>query len=309
MTTPSNPTVAASAPVSTAAPASTTRSASPAAGTTPAAVREPRVWFVTGASRGLGRAFTEAALAAGDRVVGVARDIAPLAELAAAHEGRFLALPLDVSDRDAVFACVERAVSVFGRLDVVVNNAGNVLMGMVEEVTEAQVRAHLDVNFFGAVWVSQAVLPHLRRQGSGHILAIGSMGSAAGFASTGFYGAGKAALENMAGALAMETAGFGVRVTLVQAGGYETTLFTQGLTLTEEIDAYAPLRDELNKMWAESQDVDPARAAEVVMELVDLPDPPRRIVLGDLAWDLVAQIDADRREEHVKWESLSRLGG
>jgi NAD(P)-dependent dehydrogenase (short-subunit alcohol dehydrogenase family) len=293
MTTPTHPTVTA---VTATRPA-------------PASAREPRVWFVTGASRGLGRAFTEAALAAGDRVVGVARDIAPLADLGAAHEGRFLALPLDVSDRDAVFACVERAVSAFGRLDVVVNNAGNVLMGMVEEVTEAQLRAHLDVNFFGAVWVSQAVVPHLRRQGFGHILQIGSMGSSAGFASTGFYGAGKAALENMAGALAMETADFGVRVTLVQAGGYETTLFTQGLTLAEENEAYAPLRAELAKMWAEAQDVDPARAAEAVMELVDLPDPPRRIVLGGLAWDLVTQLEADRREEHAKWETLSRLGG
>ncbi|MET7303066.1 SDR family NAD(P)-dependent oxidoreductase [Embleya sp. NPDC005575] len=270
--------------------------------------REPRVWFITGASRGLGRAFTEAALAAGDRVVGAARDVGPLADLAAEHDGRFVALSLDVTDREAVFHTVARAVAAFGRLDVVVNNAGVSLIGMVEEVTEAQARAHLDVNFFGALWVSQAVVPHLRKQGSGHILQIGSMGSAVGFASTGLYSAGKAALDNMTGALAMEVAAFGVRVTLVQPGGYETALFTHGLTLTTENGAYAPLRAELAEMWGESKDADPAKAAAVLLRLVDLPEPPRRIILGGAAYDMIAELDRARREEYERWESMSRDG-
>lgn len=226
----------------------------------------------------------------------------------AAHDGRLVALPLDVTDREAVFRGVERAVAAFGRLDIVVNNAGVSLIGMVEEVTEAQARAHFDVNFFGAVWVNQAVLPHLREQGSGHILQVSSMGSGAGFASTGFYSAGKAALDAVTGALAMEVARFGVKVTLVQPGGYETTLFSQGLTMTDEREDYAPLRAELAALWAESKDADPARAAEVLMEIVDLPNPPRRIILGGLAYDMVAQLEADRREEYAAWESLSRKG-
>ncbi|MFF7242725.1 SDR family NAD(P)-dependent oxidoreductase [Embleya sp. NPDC008237] len=270
--------------------------------------RNPRVWFITGASRGLGRAFTEAALAAGDRVVGAARDVGPLAALAAEHGGRFVPLPLDVTDRDAVFRSVARAVTAFGRLDIVVNNAGASLIGMIEEATEEQARAHFDVNFFGALWVTQAVLPYLREQGSGHILQIGSMGSAVGFASTGLYSATKAALDSVTGALAMEVAAFGVHVTLVQPGGYETALFTRGLTMTTENEVYAPLRAELAEMWGESKDADPAKAAAVLLEVVDLPDPPRRIILGGLAFDMVAELDRARREEYTRWEALSREG-
>ncbi|MGC0416607.1 SDR family NAD(P)-dependent oxidoreductase [Embleya sp. AB8] len=270
--------------------------------------REPRVWFITGASRGLGRAFAEAALGVGDRVVGAARDVVPLAELVAKHRGRFLALPLDVTDRGAVFRGVDRAVAAFGRLDIVVNNAGAALIGMVEEVTEKQARAHFDVNFFGALWVSQAVLPHLRRQRSGHIVQIGSMGSAVGFASTGLYSAGKAALDSITGAMAMEAAAFGVHVTLVQPGGYETTLFTNGLTLTAENRAYAPLRAELAAMWADSKDADPAKAAAVLLRVVEPAEPPRRIILGGVAYDMVADLDRARREEYERWEALSREG-
>ncbi|MGW1993405.1 SDR family NAD(P)-dependent oxidoreductase [Embleya sp. NPDC001921] len=287
---------------------STTATATAPTTVTSATDREPRVWFITGASRGLGRAFAEAALAAGDRVAGVARGVAPLADLVARYEGRFVALPLDVTDRGAVFRGVARAVAAFGRLDIVVNNAGVSLIGMVEEVTEEQVRAHFDVNFFGALWVSQAVAPYLREQGSGHILQIGSMGSAVGFASTGLYGAGKAALENVTGALAMELAAFGVHVTLVQPGGYETALFTHGLTMTTENEAYAPLRAEVAQMWAESKDADPAKAAAVLLRLVDLPEPPRRIILGGAAYDMIAELDRARREEYDRWEAMSRAG-
>jgi NAD(P)-dependent dehydrogenase (short-subunit alcohol dehydrogenase family) len=168
-----------------------------------------RVWFITGASRGLGRAFTEAALAAGDRVVGPARDVSPLDSLAAQHPGRLLALRLDVTDRAAVVEAVAQAVRHFGRLDIVVNNAGALLAGMVEEFTEAQARAQLDLNFFGALWVSQAVLAHMRAQGGGHIVQISSVGALGGFPSTGLYSASKWALEGMSEALAAEAARFG----------------------------------------------------------------------------------------------------
>ncbi|MFE5327757.1 SDR family NAD(P)-dependent oxidoreductase [Embleya sp. NPDC056575] len=290
----------------TTAPTAATATAGQA--TTAAVPRAPRVWFITGASRGLGRAFAEAALVAGDRVVGAARDVTPLADLVAAHEDRLRLLTLDVTDRDAVFRGVARAVAAFGRIDIVVNNAGAGLIGMVEEVTEAQVRAHFDVNFFGALWVSQAVLPHLRDQGSGHIVQISSMGSAVGFAATGLYSASKGALDNMSGALAMEAAGFGVKVTLVQPGGYETTLFTQGLTTTTENEVYAPLRAELAKMWGESKDADPAKAAALLLRVVDMAEPPRRIILGGAAYDMIAELDRARREEVARWEELSREG-
>ncbi|MGW1056601.1 SDR family NAD(P)-dependent oxidoreductase [Micromonospora rubida] len=267
-----------------------------------------RNWFITGASRGLGRAFTEAALAVGDRVVGVARDVGPLDDLIAAAHGRLVAYPLDVADRAAVLAGVRRATDELGRLDVVVNNAGGALLGMVEEVTEDQARAHLDVNFFGALWVNQAVLPMLREQGSGHLLQVSSMGSSGGFASTGLYSAGKAALDAVSEALAMEAESFGIRVTILNPGGYETGLFTKGLTQTAPHPAYDPLRARLNEMWSAAEDFDPALAADVVMRVVALPDPPKRIVLGGAAFDIVRDLDAARAAEYARWEDLSRLG-
>ncbi|MEV6215833.1 SDR family NAD(P)-dependent oxidoreductase [Nocardia sp. NPDC058379] len=270
---------------------------------------EARTWFITGASRGLGRAFAEAALAAGDRVVGVARDVTPLDDLVAAADGRLVTFALDVADRTAVFAGVRRAYDAFGRLDVVVNNAGGVVLGMLEELTERQARDHLDVNFFGALWVSQAVVPLLREQGSGHILQVSSMGSAGGFAATGVYSAGKAALDAMTEALAMEVERFGIAVTIVQPGGYETGLFTTGLTMTEQNPAYAPVRAWLEEMWSESKDADPASAAAVVVRLVDMAEPPKRIILGDAAFDMVADLGAARTAELAKWEELSRQAG
>ncbi|MEW2476638.1 MULTISPECIES: SDR family NAD(P)-dependent oxidoreductase [Micromonospora] len=265
-----------------------------------------RIWFITGASRGLGRAFTEEALAAGDRVIGVARDVSPLAELIDRSDGRLVAYPLDVSDRAAVMAGVRRAVAVFGRLDVVVNNAGGALLGMIEEVSEEQARRHLDTNLFGVLWVAQAVAPYLREQRSGHLLMISSMGSAGGFASTGLYGAGKAAVGAISDALAMELADFGVHVTLVGPGGYETGLFTKGLTLADPNPAYAELRARLERLWGESRDFDPADAARVLREIVDLASPPRRIVLGGVAFDMVAELERTRWAEYARWEALSR---
>ncbi|GAA3677101.1 SDR family oxidoreductase [Nonomuraea antimicrobica] len=265
-----------------------------------------RVWFITGASRGLGRAFAEAALAAGDRVVAAARNVDPLAELAEEHPDSLVRLPLDVSDRQAVQEGVDQAVAAFGRLDIVVNNAGGLLYGMVEEATEEQIRAHLDVNLFGAIWVAQAVVPHLRKQGSGHILQVTSMGSGGGFASVGFYGAGKSALDSVSQALAMEVDSFGIKVTIVQMGGYNTGLFTTGTTTTQAHPAYGPLRVKLAEMWGEDAGPDPATAAPVIMELVDLPNPPLRLIVGSNSYDLVQQMDQARTEEYRAWEHLSR---
>ncbi|MEQ3553864.1 SDR family NAD(P)-dependent oxidoreductase [Pseudonocardia nematodicida] len=265
-----------------------------------------RVWFVTGASRGLGRAFTEEALAAGDRVVGVSRDVTPLEDLVAAADGRLITFALDVSDRDAVVTGVRRAAETFGRLDVVVNNAGGVLLGAIEEISEEQARRHLDTNLFGALWVAQAVAPYLREQGSGRLLMISSMGSAGGFATTGLYGAGKAAVGAISDALAMELADFGVRVTLVGPGGYETGLFTQGLTATEPIPAYDGLRARLAELWGVSVDHDPADAARALREVVDADEPPARIILGGAAFDMVAELERARWAEYTRWEELSR---
>ncbi|NMF29721.1 SDR family NAD(P)-dependent oxidoreductase [Cellulosimicrobium aquatile] len=264
-----------------------------------------RTWFVTGASRGIGHAISVAALERGDRVVAAARTASRDA-FAPEHHDRVLALPLDVTDRDAVVAAVDTAVEHLGRLDVVVNNAGTMSMGMVEEFTEAQARAQLEVNFFGALWVSQAALPHLRRQGSGHVLQMSSIAALAGFPSTGLYSASKFALEGMSEALAMEAARFGVSVTLVQPGGYWTDLYTS-MTTTTALDAYAPLRAELEKQWADgSVDSDPRLAADAVLTLVDSEDPPLRLLLGSMVYDLAQGISRQRQDTWAAWEDVSR---
>ncbi|GAA3878707.1 SDR family NAD(P)-dependent oxidoreductase [Streptomyces sedi] len=271
------------------------------------AQREGRVWLITGASRGLGRAFAEVALAAGDRVVAFSRTVGAMDGLATAHRDRLLAFALDVTDRAAVFAVVAEAVAHYGRLDIVVNNAGFLTMGMVEECTEEQARAQFDVNFFGALWVSQAVLPTLRAQRSGHLVQISSVGALVGHPSTGLYGASKAALEGMSEALAAEVAEFGVKLTIVEPGGYWTDLYTTGLVSAEPRPQYAPLRAELERRYAEgSVDSPPDLAARALLTLVDAEDPPLRLLLGSLVYDLAFDVCRDRMDTWAAWEEVSR---
>jgi NAD(P)-dependent dehydrogenase (short-subunit alcohol dehydrogenase family) len=264
-----------------------------------------RTWFITGASRGLGRAFVLAALERGDRVAAAARSITRR-DFDDRYGDRLLALPLDVTDRDAVFAAVNTAVEHFGRLDIVVNNAGTMSSGMIEEFTEAEARAQLEVNLFGALWVCQAVLPHLRARASGHIVQVSSIAALGGFPSTGMYSASKFALEGMSEALAMEAASFGVKLSIVQPGGYWTDLYTS-MTTTSPSPEYGPLRAEMEKQWAEgSIDSEPRLAAEALLKLVDSEDPPLRLLLGSMVYDLAFDISRRRMETWAAWEQVSR---
>ncbi|WP_027935364.1 SDR family NAD(P)-dependent oxidoreductase [Amycolatopsis thermoflava] len=259
-----------------------------------------RVWFITGASRGLGRAFTEAALDRGDRVVAASRTIT------AEATDRLLPVQLDVTRREDVFRVVEQAVDHFGRLDVVVNNAGTLSMGMVEEFTEDEARAAMETNFFGALWVSQAVLPVMRRRRSGRILQISSIAALGGFPMTGLYSASKFALEGMSEALAKEAASFGVKVSIVQPGGYWTDLYTAP-AMASPVDAYAPLRQEMEQQWTEgSVDSDPALAAEALLKLADSEDPPLRLLLGSMVYDLAHDLTRQRLDGWADWEEVSR---
>jgi len=270
----------------------------------------PRTWFITGASKGLGRAFTEAALAAGDRVVAVARTMADATiknpQVVPTDSDRLLRITTDVTDRAAVFAAVDQAVQHFGQLDVVVNNAGTLTMGFVEEYSEAEARRQLETNFFGALWVSQAAMAVFRRQRSGHLLQVSSIAGLGGFPSSGLYSASKFALEGLSEALALEAAAFDAKVTILQPGGYWTDLYNT-LALATEIDDYAPLRQQLAEQFAgESIDSDPKLAAEAVMTLVDSEDPPRRLLLGSMVYDLAFTLTDTRREDWAAWEQTSR---
>ena len=270
----------------------------------------PRVWFVTGASRGLGRAFAEAALAAGDAVVATARTPDSLDDLVAAHPDRALALALDVTDREAVHEVVARARAFRGRLDVLVNNAGYGLAGGVEEATEQEVREQFEVNVFGALWCTQAVLPVMREQRAGHIFQISSIGGVAGFLNTGIYHASKWALEGFSESLAQEVAPFGVRVTIVEPGPFRTDWNGNSMQRTTPLPAYDDVlsarRDAMSGSQAFTQAGDPARAAQALLQVLDHEKPPRRLLLGVLAADLAPTLYAQRLAEWSSWDAVAR---
>src|SRR6478752_1136960 len=202
-----------------------------------------KTWFITGASKGFGREWTEAALERGDRVAATARRLETLDALVDAYGGNVLPIQLDVTDRDDDFAAVRRAAEHFGRLDVVVNNAGYGHFGMIEELSEDEVRSQLETNVFGALWVTQAALPIMRAQGSGHIIQVSSIGGITAFTGTGAYHASKWALEGFSQSLAQEVAGFGIHVTLIEPGGYSTDWAGPSARHSEELPAYAPVRE------------------------------------------------------------------
>ena len=177
-----------------------------------------KTWFITGTSRGFGREWAIAALERGDKVAATAREVSSLDDLAQKYGGALLPIALDVTDRAADFAAVARAHDHFGGLDIVVNNAGYGHFGMIEEITEEEARAQIETNLFGALWVTQAALPILREQGSGHIIQVSSIGGISAFPRVGIYHASKWGLEGLSQALAQEVAGFGVHVTLVEPG-------------------------------------------------------------------------------------------
>lgn len=269
-------------------------------------IKTARVWFITGASSGLGYEFTKRALELGDKVVGVARNIEKLKELQSQFEGRLLPLRLDVTNRSDVFATVKEAIKHFGQIDIVINNAGNMTLGMIEEFKEEEVRSQMETNFFGAVWVCQAVMPYLRGQGSGHIIQISSIGGLITGPMSGVYSASKFALEGLSEALAQEAAHFGIKVTIVEPGGYWTNLYLKMGFTTQKLE-YDSLREELAKQNAtESVDSAPKLAAEAIVKLVNCENPPLRLILGSVVYDLAIENAEKRITIWQDWESVSR---
>ncbi|EYF05112.1 SDR family NAD(P)-dependent oxidoreductase [Chondromyces apiculatus] len=275
--------------------------------------RTARTWFITGAGRGLGRAFALAALDAEDQVVATARKPDALGDLAAAHPDRVRVLDLDVTQRDLVFTRVEQAIACFGKLDVVVNNAGHGLVAAVEEAGEAEVRAQMETNFFGALWVTQAVLPHLRARRSGHIVQISSVGGVGTMPTMGLYNASKWALEGFSEALAAEVAPFGIRVTLAELGGFATDWAWGSMHFASPLPAYDGLRESVFgsakvpwDMAAQGSDTsaDPAVAARALLAHLDREDghedKPLRLLIGDDAPEHMRIIFERRRDDYRK---------
>lgn len=244
----------------------------------------PRTWFVTGCSSGLGRAIAEAALEAGDCVVATARQSAPLAGFGAKSPERCLALPLDVIDSSQVASVVMSAHRRFGHLDVIVNNAGCGLLGAVEECDDAQVRRCFETNFFGALNVIRAVLPHFREQRAGHLVNITAAAAIANYPGFGAYGAAKAALEALSESVRAETALLGIKVTLVEPGPFRTEFIHRSLDRAAnrlaDYDRTSGKFATVLKAIDGKQPGDPARAAAAIVAMVRSGKAPFRMPLG-----------------------------
>ncbi|MEU4158612.1 SDR family NAD(P)-dependent oxidoreductase [Actinoplanes sp. NPDC026670] len=269
-----------------------------------------KVWFITGSSRGLGRQFAEAALSRGDRVAATARDTASLADLSASYGDAVLPLDTDVTDRTAVLGSVQRAHAHFGRLDVIVNNAGYAQLGAIEELTEQQLRDQFETNLFGAFRVIQAVLPILRAQGSGHIVQLSSVAGLIAMPLGSAYHASKWALEALNESLAGEVREFGVKVTVIEPAGFATRSgknpnpLNNGHVATPD-PVYDGLRVRLAELVGGMPAGDPAAAARTLLTIVDSDTPPLRVLFGQGFHPLLEKVYADRLRTWDEGRDLS----
>jgi NAD(P)-dependent dehydrogenase (short-subunit alcohol dehydrogenase family) len=268
-----------------------------------------RVWFVTGASSGFGRAIATAVVEHGDRLAVTAREPESLRELVAGHPEQVVALRLDVTDPLAAREAVAQAASRFGRIDVVVNNAGYGHIGAVEELSDQEVRQQLETNLFGVINVTRAVLPLLRRQRRGHLVQMSSLNGVEGLPGGAIYTASKFAVEGFSESLADEVAHLGIRVTIVEPGPHRTRfLDPRSAGSSEPIDDYADSVGQVRAGLAEldgHQPGDPDRAARAIIEVVEAAAPPRRLPLGEMALEHIRAKLQGQLDELAAWSDLS----
>lgn len=265
-----------------------------------------KIWFITGASRGFGRIWAEAALRRGDKVAAAARKLADVADLTAIFGAAVLPLALDVTDREQVRQAVRQAHSHFGRLDVVLNNAGYTLVGTVEEASEPDIQALFETSFFGTLRVIQAALPLLRQQGSGHIIGVSSGMGIVAVPLIGFYCASKWAIEALHESLAQEATGFGIKVTLLEPVAYATDFASpSSLKMAAAIDAYANLRKQISERLSSEERGNPKATAEAILKIVDAENPPLRFALGTGMLHRARTAYADRLATWEAWEAVS----
>jgi NAD(P)-dependent dehydrogenase (short-subunit alcohol dehydrogenase family) len=261
--------------------------------------------LITGASKGFGKLWAEALLKRGDKVAATARNLENLDDLVAKYGDAILPVQLDVNSRTDVFAAVKKVKDHFGRIDVVINNAGYGLFGPVEEATEQQARDQFETNFFGLLWVTQAVLPILREQRSGHIIQVSSFLGLITIPVLGIYNASKFAVEGLSETLASEVAGFGINISLIEPSGFSTDWMGASAVQTQPIDDYNPIK----KAFAESAtpDIigDPEATTKAVLQLIDSANPPLRLLLGKIAYPTVKERYEQRLASFEEWKEVS----
>lgn len=264
-----------------------------------------KVWFITGASRGLGRVWVEAALARGDKVAACVRDRETLSDFVNIYGSSLLPIELDVRSEEAVKDAVGAALGAFGRLDVVVSNAGYAVFGTIEETDTGSARAQFETNFFGTLWVVRAVLPHMRKQGAGHILITSSLAGIITFPTAGIYNATKWAVEGFGETLAAEVADFGIKVTLLEPGGYDTDWRGSSSVHLASMPEYDGLRARLKAAAVSRKLGNPAATGDAILQVVDAPSPPLRLFLGEAPLGVAQKQYADRLATWQAWADVS----
>jgi len=268
-----------------------------------------KVWFITGASTGFGRLLAEEVLKAGGKVIATARNLDKVAVLEKQYPQTTKALALDVTNTGQIESVVTEAIAKFGRVDVLVNNAGYGVAGAIEEVSEAEFMPMFETNVFGLLRVTRAFLPHLRKQRSGHILNLSSIGGVVASPGMGFYNATKFAVEGMSEALAAELSPLGIRVTIIEPGPFRTDfLGRSGVVAKTSIADYDATAGNMRKYFAENdgkQKGDPLRAVQAMMEVVESPNPPLRLLLGASALQRLRAKLNNWEKEVASWEQVT----
>jgi NADP-dependent 3-hydroxy acid dehydrogenase YdfG len=261
--------------------------------------------FITGASRGLGRIWAEAFLDRGDKVIAAVRNTDHLKELAKQYPSTLLVLQLDVTDKKACFEAVEKAKQHFGKIDVLINNAGYGHIGAIEELTENEVRAQMETNVFGLLWLTQAIIPIMRDQNSGHIIQVSSALGLVAFQTTGIYSASKFAVEAISESLATEVAGFGIKVTLLEPNGYLTEFSTSSGAQSKPLGLYDKVRAALKEANRPEDWGVPEATTKAMLKLIDAEQPPLRLILGRAGFQWVKHTYSERMKNWEAWQDVS----
>lgn len=265
-----------------------------------------KIWFITGASRGFGRIWTEAALKRGDKVAATARRLSSIADLKEKYGADVLTLELDVTNPEQVKTAVNQAHAHFGRLDIVFNNAGYSLVGMIEEAGAEEVRALYDTNIFGALSVIRAALPLLRKQGGGHILGTSSTLGHMTMPVIGYYASSKWAFEAIHESLAAEVKSFGIKVTIIEPGAYATEFGSQdSLKFAASLDIYSGFKSQFFEGLKNIKKGDPGATTEAIFKVVDAENPPLRLFLGSANLPSIRATYAERLATWEAWEPVS----
>jgi NAD(P)-dependent dehydrogenase (short-subunit alcohol dehydrogenase family) len=269
-------------------------------------LKNEKVWLITGTSKGLGLQLTKLLLSLGHKVVATSRDIVPLKEQIGINSENFYPVALDITSDQDVKEKIESAISHFGRIDVVVNNAGYSLVGSMEEMTDQEFRSTMDVNLFGAVNVIRHAMPYLRKQGYGHIINISSNAGYLGFANAASYNAAKFGIIGISEALAQEVHSFGIKVTVIAPGQFRTEFMNSIQYVKNRIDGYGI--DEAEKTWSEysgKQQGDPEKLVKILVQISEMNNPPLHLLLGSDTYELVLEKRKQEQAEFEQWKDIT----